>query len=68
MFCIKKRLEKGDDLSPLLFNFTSEYAIRKVQANLEGLKLNGTRQFLVYVNAANIFGGSVHIIQKIAKI
>ena len=47
----------------MLFNFALECAIRRVQVNHDGLKLNGTHQLLVYVDA-DAFGGSIHTIQK----
>ena len=55
---------KHDALWPLLFNFALEYAFRRVQANQEGLKLNGTHQLSVYVDDAIILGGVVHTTKK----
>jgi hypothetical protein len=50
MFFIKNGLKQGDALSLLLFNFTLGYTGRRVQTNKEGLKLNGTHQFLVHAD------------------
>ena len=63
MFPIKNGLKQGDALLPLLVNFAL-YAIRRVQVNQDGLKLDGTRQLLVYADDVNTLGGSVHTIKK----
>jgi hypothetical protein len=59
MFLIKNGLKQENTLSPSLFNFDLDYAIRRVQINQDGLKFTGTHQLLVYVDDVNIKGGSV---------
>jgi len=66
MFPVSNGLKQGDALTPLLFNFTLECTIRRVQVNQDGLKLNGTHQPLVYADDVNILGGSVHTIKECA--
>ena len=60
----------------MLFNIALEYAIRRVQVNQDGLKLNGTHQLLdytgthqllVYADDVNILRGSIHTIEENAK-
>jgi hypothetical protein len=63
-FPIKNGLKQGDALSPLLFNFALEYAIRRVQANQQSLELNGTHQLLVYTDEIIILRGSIHTVRK----
>jgi len=67
MFPFRGGLKQGDALSLLLFNFLLEYAIRRVQVNQDGLKLNGTHQLLLYAYDVNMLGGSVHTIKENAE-
>jgi hypothetical protein len=41
-FPIQNGLKQEDALSPLLYTFTLEYAIKTIQGSQKGLKLNGT--------------------------
>jgi hypothetical protein len=41
-----------------------EYAIRKVQENQVGLKLNGTHQLLAYTDDLNLLGDNIDTINK----
>jgi hypothetical protein len=63
-FPIQNGWKQGDALSPLLFNFSLEYAIRRVQVKQEGLKLNGMHQLLASADVGNVVGGNIDNIQK----
>jgi hypothetical protein len=63
-FPIQNGLKQRDVLSPLLFNFAVEYAIRKVQKNQVGLKLNRTHQLLAYADDMNLLGDNIDTIKK----
>jgi hypothetical protein len=53
-----------DALSPLLFKFALEYAIRKVHESHVELKFNGTHQLLFYADDVNLQGDNIDPIKK----
>jgi preprotein translocase subunit YajC len=67
MVPITNGLKQGDALSPLIFTFGLNYAIKRVQVNQDSLKLNGTHQHLAYGDDVNILGGSVHTVKENAE-
>jgi hypothetical protein len=63
-FPIQNGLKQGDALSPLLFNVALECAIRKVEENQVGLKLNGTYLLLFYADGVNLLGDNTDTVKK----
>jgi hypothetical protein len=67
-FRIQNSLKKGDALSPLLFDFGLEYAVRNVQGSRNKLALNRTHQFSVWADYINLLAENINIIEKSTEV
>ena len=70
VFPIENGFKQRDDLSPLLFNFAQEYAIRKVQETRLGLDMNGfhQHQIVAYVDDVNLIDDDIRTIERNAEV
>jgi hypothetical protein len=59
-FSIQNDLELRYDLLPQLVTFALQYAIRTVQENKVGLKLNGTHQLLVCAGDSDLLRNNMN--------
>jgi hypothetical protein len=67
-FPTKNSWKRRNELQPLLFNFALECAIKRVQVNEDGLKLNGTHRLVICADDVIILGESERTAEKKAKI
>jgi hypothetical protein len=58
----------SDDISSLLFKFALEYAIRKIQKNCMGLRLNLRYQLLTCVNDVDLLGNNIDTVRKLSLV
>jgi hypothetical protein len=65
-FPFQNGFQQGDALLPLLFIFSLEYDIKKVQEIQVGMKLNGTHQ-LLYADDANLLDDNIDTIKEITQ-
>jgi hypothetical protein len=65
-FPIQDGLKQGDALSPLPFNSALKYAIRNVQENQLGLKLNEAHHLLPYADV-NLLGDNIDTVKEYTK-
>lgn len=57
-------IQKGDALSPLLFNFALEFSIRKLQEKHSGLKLNWTHQLFFLADGVNLLEEYINTLKE----
>ena len=66
--CLKLKLQQSPGSFPVKNGLKEghclKYAIWRIQANQEGLKLNGAHKLLVYADHVNVLGENIHNTRK----